>query len=85
MKGMIEVGAIALALLISGVAVAQAPEEAQKMQAAKTQTKMMTEQELHKSLMQNQAEQQQLHTALKQKQQEQQQIMQHIEKVKAAK
>jgi hypothetical protein len=85
MKGMNQVGAIALALSISGVAMAQSPGDAQKMEAAKKHTKMVTEQELHNHLMQNQAEQKQLQAALQQKQAEQLQMMKDLEKVKAAK
>ena len=85
MHRVIQLGAIALALSISGAAMAQAPEEAAKMEAAKQHTKTVTSQALLARLQHNQAERKQLQTALQQKQHEQLQLMKDLEKVKAVK
>ena len=85
MKGMIQLSAIALALSLSGTAIAQTPEQAQQMETAKQNIKTEHEQGLRNHLLQNQAEQKQLQAALQQKQHEQLQMMSDLEKVKAAK
>ena len=85
MKGMIQLSAVALALSLSGTAIAQTPEQAQQMETAKQNIKTEHEQGLRNHLLQNQAEQKQLQAALQQKQHEQLQMMSDLEKVKAAK
>lgn len=85
MKGMIQLSAIGLALSISGAAMAQSPDEMQKMETAKLSLKVTTAQEINKHLMQNKIEQKQLQTALEHKQHEQLELMQQLENVKAAK
>lgn len=83
MKGMVPL--IAMALSLSGTAIAQTPEQAQQMEAAKQNIKTEHEQGLRNHLLQNQAEQKQLQAALQQQQHEQLQMMSDLEQVKAAK
>lgn len=85
MTGMIPLSALALALSLSGTAIAQTPEQAQQMETAKQNIKTEHEQGLRNHLLQNQAEQKQLQAALQQKQHEQLQMMSDLEKIKAAK
>ena len=74
MKRMIQLGAMALALSISGAGIAQTPEQQKQMEGAKMNIKAVHEQELHNHLMQNQAEQKQLQAAMQQKQADQRQL-----------
>ena len=78
MMRIFQMGAMALALSISGVGIAgaQTPDQVQQkeMEAAKTSIKVQHEQALHNHLMQNQAEQKQLQAALMQKQADQRQL-----------